>query len=1070
MNESRNRNLFSFLASLTVAAGMLSDSGLAAEPDVAEATAITRIAGGFAVFPRATADNEKLALDLAGRTSFVVHVTASDATAVSRIRDAGEKAGLLGKSLYVEQGEAGALPFADRLADMLVATDLKDVDLTSELKREWLRVLSPGRGTALVGGKGLKEAALRAWIKDIPGATVTNVLSGVLAVFTAPLRVGSDSWTHRCHGADNVQMSSDSTFTLPLLAQWWAAPRQDGFWGTSVVSGNGRMFTVRGSRNTRESVFLTARSLTSGLVLWQKRLNQSTNSVPVPHGGYVPGRSCAVVAGDILCMIDRDSVVLLSGETGEEQGRITGPKAGGQVKWIAVSSNMLAVLSGDADVIQTIAYQTVAANPVGREIGVYDLATKKELWCDTHAGDIDERSPAIRDGCLYYIAQSAGVVARELATGKELWKNDDAAIQANFLTPEQKKVGQLLVSQPVTLALDEVLLLRTPWAKEIVALSRKDGALLWKRGSGLTYRALTAFPVDGLLVGDKGLCIDLKTGQPAKGPKFIGSGCGPTLATPNCLVTCFGAVVDRKTGKMVRPADLKSPCDIGSLVSEGIMVTVPSECQCGFEMKCYRALASAGGIDPHGAPVRKDNLVPASGAEPATMALTDADWPTYRRDAQRSGSSRATVGTAARILWQWKPAGTVPYSNTWSAAKGPRLAPDFLATAPVAGSGNVYFASHDGMIRCLKADSGTEIWKFPTGGMLFAPPTIWEGRLFAGAVDGCVYCLDATTGKLLWKMQAAPADRRIFWMGHMINTWPMIGGVAVKDGVGFAVAGYQADSGIHAYAFDARTGKVIWEKHDAGGKGMTVGGGVAISSNAVCVAGNSGGVFDVKTGDWRVTGGSFGSEVGVLCDRWVIRGGRRLTESEAFIGSPISGGFSMNVPGATSLPAWDADLIVFSPPGANGSLMAVPTEKFKSWKDGKLQPAPAPVVKNVAVAVQATTNNTATGTNAVVAAVSTNSAPVAPPPKPKPIQLVDLKAWTSSSGMVASFALANDAAVAAFADAKGSHRLAAFGRADGTNVWSVSLPDQPAMNRLAIDRDGRVLVSLCDGSLVCAGK
>ena len=38
---------------------------------------------------------------------------------------------------------------------------------------------------------------------------------------------------------------------------------------------------------------------------------------------------------------------------------------------------------------------------------------------------------------------------------------------------------------------------------------------------------------------------------------------------------------------------------------------------------------------------------------------------------------------------------------------------------------------------------------------------------------------------------------------------------------------------------------------------------------------------------------------------------------------------------------------------------------------------------------------------------------------------------------------------------------------DGNFTW---LPEQPAMNRLAVDRDGRVIIALCDGSVLCAGR
>ena len=62
-----------------------------------------------------------------------------------------------------------------------------------------------------------------------------------------------------------------------------------------------------------------------------------------------------------------------------------------------------------------------------------------------------------------------------------------------------------------------------------------------------------------------------------------------------------------------------------------------------------------------------------------------------------------------------------------------------------------------------------------------------------------------------------------------------------------------------------------------------------------------------------------------------------------------------------------------------------------------------------------------------------------------------------------------DQAVVAHSDGK-KHGLSGFRRTDGTKAWNLELTDQPAMNRLAVDRDGRVIVSLCDGSVVCVGR
>ena len=1045
--------LCALLLSSTVLWGMTAD----------ELVQKTGIAGGLCSFPRATPADETLALELAKRPSFVVHVIARDAQAAARIRDAADAAGLLGRSFYVEQGDPAPLPFANRLVDVLVASDLRDADLTPELKREWLRVLAPQRGAALVGrakeaGDGLSQKALKAWSGDVPKAKLLDEKSGVWAVLKAELPAGSDSWTHRCHGPENAQVSSDSTLKAPFLTQWWGMPRQEGFWGTTVVAGNGRMFSLRGSRHSGEQVFLTARSLTSGLPLWQKRVRQAPETERVPHGGYIPGRSCLVVDGDALDLIERDGVVRLDAETGQERGRIAGPKPDGQIKWIASSDGVLAVLAGDADVIKPIAYQTIAANPTGRDLAVYDAEAKKELWHDTAAGDIDERQIVARGGRLYCLVQGVGLVCRELRTGKTLWTNPDPEIQAEYLTPTPKVVDQLLASQPALMAFEEVLLFRAKWAKDLFALSRADGSLLWKKPSaGGSYRTLTAVAVDGLWVGGPGGTIDLKTGQPAKGPRFVSSGCGPTTSVPGYLITCFGTVMETQSNRVIRTDDIKSPCDVGSLVSEGMMVTVPSECGCSYEVKGYRALTSAGDVQPHTAPAWQGRLTVLDTTEPKPLAVTVADWPTYRHDARRSGASPVTVGAASNVLWRWSPSGVASYTNKAPAGQGLRLAPDDMVSAPVAAAGRVWFASHDGVIHCLESATGKEQWKYATGSMVFAPPTIWEGRVLVGGGDGRVHCLDATTGRCLWRLLAGPADRRVFWYGHLISTWPVIPGIVVQDGVGYAVAGYQKENGIHAYAFDPKNGKVIWEKDEAGsggaggpGAGLGNGGGMAVAGGRIWLASAPAGGFDLKTGDWKSYGGGhFGCEVGVL-DKWVLQGGRRLSETQdtlvrplgasgfsAFSPDPEAGRAGLNDTG-TSLPAWDAELVLMPPKGLTGSLAAVPMAQWTGWLSG------LPAAQAAAKAANATV-------------------------KPKLPDWADLKTWTTEAGMPAAYALAKDQAVVVHSDGR-THKVSGYLRTDGSKAWTAELPDQPAMNRLALDADGRVLVSLANGSLVCLGR
>ena len=1020
----------------------------------------TGIAGGLCAIPRASMNDVALALDLAGRPTFIVHAMSTDAQTVARLRDEAQAAGILNKSLYVELASSAAFPYADREVDILLLNSITDADLTPDLQRECLRVIAPRRGTALVGcakdaGDGLSIRVLKRWIKGLALADTINDESGRWAVLKTDLPAGSDSWAHRCHAPANDQVSGDTTLQAPFLTQWWGMPRKEGFWGTTVVAANGRMFSLRGSRFANEEVFLTARSLNNGIVLWSRLIRQAAETDKVPNGGYIAGRSCLAVAGDSLFLVRSNGVARLDAETGLEQAVIPGPRPDGQIKWIACSENLLAMLAGAPDIVTAIDFQTVAANPVGRNLAVYDTLKNKLLWQDALPGDTDERMIVLRDDRLYYLAQGQGVVCRELRSGNQIWTNNDPAFQSVFLTPDMKAMGQLLISQPVLSAYDEVLLFRARWAIYTVALLRKDGSILWSEYCGRAGgRSIPGCAINGLLLGAAPTPLDLKTGKKADGPTFIRSGCGPTTATPNYLITCFGSVLDMRTNRVIRQEDLKSPCDIGSIVCEGMLITMPSECGCFYQVKGYRALTSAGPIQPHTAPDWRGRLTCPDTSEPAPLAISPEDWPTYRHDPRRSGFSPVTVGAASNILWCWKPAGA-PAADNKPAAKGPRLAPDFIGTAPIAAGGRVWFASADGTVHCVDGATGKDIWSFPTAGRIFAPPTIYDGRVLVGGGDGRIYGLDAATGRCLWQFQAAPRDRRIFWFGHLISTWPVLSGVVVQDGIAYAIAGYQKENGIHAYAFEPKTGQVIWERDDAGAgakgdsqSGLNSEGNAAIADGRLWLASNPTGYFDLKTGEWKSQGaGQYAGEIGIM-GQWVLQGGRRLSETQDTLGGPLSGsGWTVTSADpsfqrtlltdvGTMLPAWDNEVVLMPPKGLWGPLTLLAQSKLTAW----ILDRPA-----------------------VLAAAAKTSKDA---PKPKLVEFTDLKMWESESVMPTAIAMARDQMVVSRAD-KGRFSVNGFSRADGSKVWTAALPSQPVMNGLALDREGRVLVTLCDGSVVC---
>ena len=226
------------------------------------------------------------------------------------------------------------------------------------------------------------------------------------------------------------------------------------------------------------------------------------------------------------------------------------------------------------------------------------------------------------------------------------------------------------------------------------------------------------------------------------------------------------------------------------------------------------------------------------------------------------------------------------------------------------------------------------------------------------------------------------------------------------------------------------------------------------------------GSFELQSGAWKPSSGGEGSihhgcKIAVLDGKWVVLGGRRLGETQETLSRPLGGsGFaaypveaqkldeSMLIPLAdgsgTVLPAWDAELSVVPPKGHTGSLTAVPTEKLVGWLSDSLS------------------------------AKGGGQGPAAPAnaPKAKPADWSAARLWATEGPMPIACALAKDQFVVAHGGGGGAGgcKLSGFRRADGSKAWTVDLPEQPAMNRLALDRDGRVLIALCDGSVLCLGR
>jgi outer membrane protein assembly factor BamB len=245
-------------------------------------------------------------------------------------------------------------------------------------------------------------------------------------------------------------------------------------------------------------------------------------------------------------------------------------------------------------------------------------------------------------------------------------------------------------------------------------------------------------------------------------------------------------------------------------------------------------------------------------------------------------------------------------------------------------------------------------------------------------------------------------------------------------------------SGTHLYALDARTGKLRWQhnwaRHLAGGSGISAKGPLAAGGGKLFMPVGPGGyggslrVFGLADGKPdKGLKGSAGADVMVL-DTVAYVGGARLMSR----GRAPEGAGRLTLSGKA--PKFGGSLCM--PAASKDKALIVVRLQRRPWRAGVLAIKPD-----------------GSGKEALWTA-----------PLPEAARC---------NGLL----LAGEVALAAVPPRKGERgspaveaQVLALSAADGKKLWSFPLPGAVAENGLAVDRDGRVLVVLHDGRVLCLAE
>lgn len=301
-------------------------------------------------------------------------------------------------------------------------------------------------------------------------------------------------------------------------------------------------------------------------------------------------------------------------------------------------------------------------------------------------------------------------------------------------------------------------------------------------------------------------------------------------------------ILKRKTGRRLRSACARLFRAISSTTAFAIFISACFSIPVGATRT---PLAVSTGTEESQSSVESPTQNPLTENPPGGLAAEQGQRLLYLPVIQTRENLQPTGGP-------WAMAGGNPERTSWTPeeVRG-KLQPLWYKvfepyilhrTQIVAEYGNLYISTAKGLY-VLKADTGQEVWVYPTELPLGHSPTIYNGVAYVGGLDHKLYALDAMNGQLLWTFTAGAgfdtnplvAEGKVFlgnrdgyfYAVHVEGTskgqlaWkyktqgPIHFSAAYKDG-----AIYFASDDSCAYALEAASGDLIWKSAKLPGAGF----------------------------------------------------------------------------------------------------------------------------------------------------------------------------------------------------------------------------------------------------------
>ena len=665
------------------------------------------------------------------------------------------------------------LPYADHLINHIVVN-------APVPESEIQRVLVPG-GVALVGDRKI----------------------------TKPWPAAFDEWTHFEHDAGRSGISRDEVAGPPRTLAWIAGEEWPGYLTfrappPGFVSAGGRNFywlpelTARSPKARHDRSRLVCRDAFNGKLCWSVAID-------------VPAAATCLVATNDRVYVHPGAGQLLAYRA-----------ADGQVLRRYEQSPAATLLLVQENVLLTYDRSGTAA--------ALDAESGALLWRKQFAPGWHRPDGMVADSTAAYVLSDSQLLALELRTGAVRWTTD-----VGVLLSETRLLSLVSVRDGLLLLSDSPRAFK-PSSAANHAIDARSGAVLWSYRYAPTDHGGGATSVfhlgDRVWVKAKSdwVGLDPQSGREVSRLPGARTRCYPDHATTRHFFSGFMDFVGLQKGEAETFEGSRSACLTGFFPANGLVYTLPTRCHCFPMLRGYLGLSAAPPAPEEPPELRRG---PAF-SSPITDHSSPTDWPTFRGNDGRSGSTPSKIGGAWEPVWSAKLSG----------------APSAITVA-----GGVVFVAVPERHEIVAVAQGAIRWRFTAGARVDSPPTLVGGRVVFGCADGWVYCLEAASGTLVWQWRVAPAERFIVVREQLESAWPLHGAVLCREGVVYAVAGRHTylDGGLVLAACDLASGRELWRRRLDRAAGAELADILQWQNGVIACGAN--GQFDPQTGATVRAGG-----------------------------------------------------------------------------------------------------------------------------------------------------------------------------------------------------------------------